>query len=683
MTFLDDLVEKAKVGQLAILVGRDVESTASGRPSNKDLALGLAGEFGEAVSASLADVSERLQPWQYGPYLENTLPDGKTPGPLYRALVSLPVPYLMTAAYDDSLEQALDGAGRPFNSLASDADFSKRRFNRTDVLRLSGRLPDRNSLVVTGRHHQELLLEAGRTKLYGRVSDWLTNKTTLILGCDPAQDSDFERWLWREVLQFRGKFSGGAILIWPNPDHADADRWAARGGNVTLVDGQPLNVLDGLAGLLAEETISLPADPEMEKLRGLVQMLSGRPAAEELPVAPPAAEVTAKLGELPASDRIRWIRVSFELKVEAGEVQVRFSTVYEPDIGLGHAGEYRPTGLTLAKLSEWEEAAAKLRRQWKRPDETDVETTARRFMAALLPAAQPDSPAAKDRRMFGYALRDRQSFADDLFVVLDFPEKLDGLSSFPWELLHAGEINWEGVVDGRGFLGLEYPIYRRVGLVTSPGRATGRLGKALVVAADPTGQLTNLDQEADQVGGALTGAGLAVDVIKSDDPLVSTPADLVTRIRQGGYHLFHFAGHGLFDEDDPPASQLVLGQMGEPGLFLTAADLAAVARDSDLSLVFLNACYLADEDQIDPARPWEEGGMVDGLVRNGVPAAVGMRWKMGDDNASKLIKRFYEELLRGQPIERALMWARQDLRQEADWVNPVLTKRHGVLSTGL
>jgi CHAT domain-containing protein len=79
------------------------------------------------------------------------------------------------------------------------------------------------------------------------------------------------------------------------------------------------------------------------------------------------------------------------------------------------------------------------------------------------------------------------------------------------------------------------------------------------------------------------------------------------------------------------------------------------------------------------SRPWKEAGIVDALTRAGVPATVGMRWQVGDQNSRKLAQTFYTELLSGKPVERALTIARQAVENEPDWVNPVLTKRHGVL----
>jgi len=201
------------------------------------------------------------------------------------------------------------------------------------------------------------------------------------------------------------------------------------------------------------------------------------------------------------------------------------------------------------------------------------------------------------------------------------------------------------------------------------------------VAADPTQRLDELDAEVDWLVAALQTAGVArVDACRPDDAEVSDPEAIKRLIRDGGYHLLHFTGHGRFNQDDPSRSHLVLGHAGERGKALTATALAQVARDSDLVLVFLGACEVGRTAEQAGRRPWKEAGIVDALTRAGVPATVGMRWIVGDQNSRAIAQTFYTELLNGKPAERALTIARQAVQNEPDWANPILTKRHGVLS---
>ena len=168
-----------------------------------------------------------------------------------------------------------------------------------------------------------------------------------------------------------------------------------------------------------------------------------------------------------------------------------------------------------------------------------------------------------------------------------------------------------------------------------------------------------------------------MECIGPTDPCVDNPEELKRRLREGGFQLLHFTGHGQFNKRNPDNSALLLGRPGQQRASFTANEIAQVARASDLTFVFFNACELGAAGS--PTSSWNVAGMIDALTRNGVPAALGMRWRVGNLNGRKLVERFYGELLAGTPSEVALLHARQSLNDQPDWANPVLTKRHGML----
>jgi hypothetical protein len=308
-----------------------------------------------------------------------------------------------------------------------------------------------------------------------------------------------------------------------------------------------------------------------------------------------------------------------------------------------------------------------------------VEASGIKFLNAILPE---DSP---ERRYYLQALYLRQTFADALSMVIEVED--DRLSPIPWELLHDGELSWDDMKLGRGLWGLQYPVYRRPKSPSSPEQVRGQIEKALIIAADPTGQLAALDEEVDWLRDMLEKAGVVqVDVLRADDPEISQPETIKALLRDGGYQLLHFTGHGIHDPADPSQSRLLLGRRRERNKALSATALGQVARNKHLVLVFLSACNVGVTEESVRGRPWDEAGIVDAFTRAGVPAAIGMRWKIGEQNARTMTETFYEELSKGTPIEQALMFARQAVDMPADedlvdWANPILTKRHGVLST--
>jgi len=667
VSHLDALIAKAKIGQLVLLVGVDLSRDAAGLPSGAELARGLAARHNLPPSDSLAAVAQPLkrrhQQFRYITYLQQQLPAGGAPGALHQAITALPLPFLMTAAYDDRLTRALAAAGRPANLLVEDGDLAQRQHERPDLIKLCGDLGRLNTLVVAEDDYTDLLLDNDRRSLFDRVGEWLQQKTVLLVGCDPAQAGDFANWLYPEVLKLRGAFDGGGYLVCSNPAAEDVARWAGR--NVTLIDAEPLAFLASLAEGLAGVAIKLPLDEEMAVLQGLVQMLRGTPSREQ---------VAAKAATVPETARLKAIRVTFNLKLSDGDtLRAALDVDYDPDID-EYDGEFKDIGITLTQLRAWSEEAAKLRRKWQLLQRSAVEQKGLDLFDAILP------PGSEERRMYTHALYLAQTFADVLYIVFDLGDEHGRLSQAPWELLHDGRVDWEGKIRGRGFLGLKYPVYRRLPTVASPGQVIARIQKALVVTADPTGRLEDLAAEVDWLVAALQAAGVAqVDVRRPTDADVNDPEAIKDLIRSGGYHLLHFTGHGQFNAADPPQSHLVLGLAGVPDVRLTAAALAEAGRDSGLTLVFLSACELGATAEAQEGRPWEEEGVVDALMQAGVPATIGMRWKVGDGNSRKLAETFYTQLLGGEPIERALMIARQAVENEPDWANPVLTKRHGVL----
>ena len=656
MPHLEELFPKIKANDLLLLVGRDLPQEATGLPSIRELAQGLnAG----SLAAAAQTFKERDQPWKYTTYLKQELPAGGEPGPLYKSIAALKLPYIITTTYDDRLARALEIANL-FNLLIDDDDVAGREFNRPDLIKLCGDLSRPHTLVVAQDEYIDLLLDDDRQVLLARAREWLQGKTVLLVGCNPAQESDFRNWLYWEVLERLGAFGQKSYLLWANPAEGDVNWWA--GKNVQIIDNEPVAFIQALQDRLAGEQVPPPEDKDMAALRGLLGMLRGEATQ---------TQIEEQAQEIPPSQRLKSIRITLRLQLSnEKKLRAALDLKYDPDIE-GSTGEFQETGITLQRLRNWAVKAEDGRMAYELPQNSGVEEKGIEFLKAILP------PGSVERRAYERALYLRQTFAEALYIVLEPQDDLGRLSPIPWELLHDGTVEM-----GRGFLGLGYPVYRRMPSVASLGQVAGGIKKALIVAADPTQQLKSLDAEVDWLIETLESAGLQVHKRRPDHPDVSDPEAIKRLLRDGGYQLFHFTGHGLFNQSDPSQSKLVLGRARERGKELTAASLAQVARESELVLVFLSACQVGRTTGQEPARPWEEAGIVDALTRAGVPATLGMRWNVGEQNGRKLAETFYTELLNGKSgksIERALMIARQAVGDQPDWANPILTKRHGVL----
>ena len=153
----------------------------------------------------------------------------------------------------------------------------------------------------------------------------------------------------------------------------------------------------------------------------------------------------------------------------------------------------------------------------------------------------------------------------------------------------------------------------------------------------------------------------------------ATLPELQRRLRQGQFHIFHFIGHGGFDEaaDD---GILVLEDPEGRGRRVSAQFLGTLLHDHrPLRLAVLNACEGARASRGDPF-----GGTAQSLVQQGIPAVIGMQFEVTDEAAICFTREFYAALAGGYPVDAALAEARKAIFAEVseiEWGTPVLYMR--------
>ena len=122
------------------------------------------------------------------------------------------------------------------------------------------------------------------------------------------------------------------------------------------------------------------------------------------------------------------------------------------------------------------------------------------------------------------------------------------------------------------------------------------------------------------------------------------------RIRH--YDFIHFAGHGLYQNDQPDACGLKLSQ----GM-ITISDIKAMEGTSAMPwMIFSNACQSARAFEI-KHMPFS---LAHSFIRAGVCHYIGTFWKIFDEPGSQFSKIFYQNLLKGISIGSALQHARID-----------------------
>jgi hypothetical protein len=150
-----------------------------------------------------------------------------------------------------------------------------------------------------------------------------------------------------------------------------------------------------------------------------------------------------------------------------------------------------------------------------------------------------------------------------------------------------------------------------------------------------------------------------------------TYEDLEQEMLDGPWHVFHFIGHGRFDQFRKVGTIALTDDGGHPH-FLKARNLAPVLMDHyDLRLVFLNSCEGAKSSDSDAF-----SSTAATLVRKGMPAVVAMQYKITDEAAIEFARAFYRAVSRGLPADAAVAAGRISLNNKIDdtfeWATPVL-----------
>ena len=153
-----------------------------------------------------------------------------------------------------------------------------------------------------------------------------------------------------------------------------------------------------------------------------------------------------------------------------------------------------------------------------------------------------------------------------------------------------------------------------------------------------------------------------------------TRRGLQEALQAGPWHIFHFIGHGGYDE---LKNEGILVLEGEDGLSrrLSARDVGILLGDHDpLRLAVLNSCESARADRADVF-----SSTAATLVRRGTPAVVAMQYEITDDAAIEFSRSFYHAIAAGLPVDGSVAEARKSVAGELpdtlEWGTPVLFLR--------
>ncbi len=149
---------------------------------------------------------------------------------------------------------------------------------------------------------------------------------------------------------------------------------------------------------------------------------------------------------------------------------------------------------------------------------------------------------------------------------------------------------------------------------------------------------------------------------------------LQERLEDRPYHLFHYIGHGEFDEVTNEGYLLLEDENGGVDE-VSGEKMGIILRDhSTLRLAVLNACKGA---RVSSTHSY--AGVAQKLLINGdIPAVIAMQFKISDFAAIMFARNFYKAIANGYPIDAALSETRKNMYvgdNDVEWATPVLYMR--------
>lgn len=258
-------------------------------------------------------------------------------------------------------------------------------------------------------------------------------------------------------------------------------------------------------------------------------------------------------------------------------------------------------------------------------------------------------------------------------VRLKLSLQAPALASLPWEFLYDAR--------RRDFVCLDphTPLVRYAELAqTTPPLAVEPPLQILGVIADPVDMPARLKVEEEKR--RISNAVRALEenkLVKLTWLEGQTWRDLqrIMRMNDTAWHIFHFIGHGGFDEQRNEGF-IVLADDEQQSHRLYASQLARLlARQrASLRLVLLNACEGARIGQQDLL-----SSTAATLINSGVPAVLAMQYGITDSAAVEFANTFYESLADNLPVDAAVAEARNAINfrnaRSLEWGVPVLHMR--------
>lgn len=201
--------------------------------------------------------------------------------------------------------------------------------------------------------------------------------------------------------------------------------------------------------------------------------------------------------------------------------------------------------------------------------------------------------------------------------------------------------------------------------------------RILVVVAEPQGHEFGGAEMKERLMKMAHGSPLDITILEKACP--EALRDELRRPSDEGapYHVIQFLGHGGYDAQRESYALLLEDDNGL-AKFLTGEELVnCIPDDPNLRLVSLMACNSGNQNKPDGFNPFV--GVAETLTQTRVPAVIGMQFPISVPGAFDFLEKFYQNIMKYDPIDVAITEGRIALSQSEaspfEWITPVLYMR--------
>jgi CHAT domain-containing protein/cytochrome c-type biogenesis protein CcmH/NrfG len=267
-----------------------------------------------------------------------------------------------------------------------------------------------------------------------------------------------------------------------------------------------------------------------------------------------------------------------------------------------------------------------------------------RLTSALLATLKDTGQLFRDE-LFSVNIKQQLNVSRARHIILSLD---DHLVHIPWELLNDGDM----------FLSQRFAVGRVVRTrhpVAANRQRILRSPLKFLVLADPAGDLKSAYEEGIYLRDI---AEHLKDKLQVTFRSGNVNPDFI-RAKLRDFDLVHFAGHADYDSHRPDLSGWRLGSER-----LTASQVIKMAGTGAMpSLVFANACQSARSETpgIRNDLLQQLYGLANAFILSGVKHYLGTFWEIPDQSSQSFAAAFYQHLLAGNSVGRALQKARKTL----------------------